>query len=282
MPSIAASQMTLTALKAADRADTRSNLLRKAAERANLEMLKNPSDAVRARRSVLAQQAYDARMNAQVSRVRAAFSLLADEEGTRAVTARQALQQVQNAQKRDVLTLAVKGGELRRNIMLQAATATDKALAVAPGLPASIGGRIQNLNKVPSASQTTVGQSTFRPKRYNSIASEFFPEDIRNAASALGGLGSMPSSGFIQGFAETLETVIETDAKKVLEQAKSDASAVAQQEPGTAQLAQRAEGLVASIGRRYELEMQNPTGGHPWVHMAGAALAGFFLYKVLR
>jgi hypothetical protein len=279
MPSIPASQMTLTALKAAENADTRAASLLKAARQANIDMMKAPSDAARARRSVLAQQAYDSRMNAQVSRVRAAFSLMADEEGTKAVTARQALQQVQNAQKREVLAVAVKGGELRRNIMLQAAAATDKALAVAPGLPASIGGRIQDLHKSPSASQATVGTSTFRPKRYETVASEFFPEDIRNAASSLRGLGGL---GYISNFDETLTNVIEQDAQKVLDAAKSNASAIAQQEPGAAQLAQRAEGLVASLQRRYELEMQNPTGDHPWLHIAGGVLAGVLLYKVLR
>jgi hypothetical protein len=281
MPSIPASQMTMSALKAAESADTRSTNLLKAAQQANLEMLKSPSDAARARRSILAQQAYNSRMNAQVSRVRAAFSLMADEEGTKAVTARQALQQVQNAQKRNVLAVAVQGGELRRNIMLQAAAATDKALAVAPGLPASIGGQIQDLHKTPSASQTTVGASTFRPKRYETVASEFFPADIRDAASSLRGIDG-GTVGFIANFDQTLNNAIEQDAQKVLDAAKHEASLIAQQEPGAAQLAQRAEGLVASLQRRYELEMQNPTGDHPWLHMAGAALAGFFLYKVLR
>lgn len=274
---IAAQQVTSEALKRAEQADTRASQLLRAAREANKAVALDPTNANVARRATLAREAYETRMDAAVARVRAAFSILAEQQGTKALTAQQGLQKVQNAQMREVLVTEAKGGQLRRNLMLQAAAATEKALQNVPGLPTNMGGR-----KVPpGAQQVTMGtQGEFRPKRYETLASDFFPEDIRAAASSLRGIDASATD-----FEQALTKSIETDAATVEKQALQNGAAVAQQEPGAAQLAQQAESVLSQLHqqmyRRYTLEQQSPVGV-PWVHVALGVAGAFILFKVLK
>lgn len=264
---VEARQLALQYLKRAEQADTQATALLEAARKANKAVALNPTNAEQARRATLAREAYNARMNAEVGRVMAAFALLAEREGTRAQTARQVLSKVQDAQRQEVLVESAKGGELRRNIMLQAAQAAEKALQSAPGLPAFV---VDNKMSA-GADQMTVGASGFfRPSKVQEVQGSFFPADVRAAAGSLRGLG----------WTDSFLTSIENDAKAVADEAKRLADEVAAQEPGSAGLSQEAGGLIARLRIQYNREM--PTGQHPWLHMAGAVAATLLILKVLK
>lgn len=272
---IEARQLALQYLDRSKRAETQSAALLKEARKVNMAASQRPSDALLSRRAVLARDAYNARMNAEVGRTMAAYALLAEREGTKAVSAQEAMRRVKDAKQKDVLVEEAKGGQIRRNIMLQAAAAAEKALQYAPGLPKNIVG---NRTESAGAAQATVGASgIFRPKKYTTVQGSFFPEDIRAAASSFKGmdLGCMSCEWNTQ-----LGDAIEQDAARVQTAAKDMALVTAAQEPGAAALVQQADGLIAQLRQRYMQEM--PTGEHPWVHMAIAAVATFTLIKVLK
>lgn len=274
---IEARQLALQYLDRAKRADTIGKQALEAARKLNMEVALKPTDAKLARRAVLARDAYNARMSAEAGRTAAAYALIAEKEGTRAITAQQAMAKVEQA-KRGVLAEEVKGGQLRRNIMLQAAQAAEKALKSAPGLPATIVGK---QTKSVGAGQVTANAESgvYRPERYGAAMNAFFPEDVRAAASSFRGLSGLAEPTGASWF-KCLGDAIEKDAAVVLESAKKQAEEFASQEPGAAGLAQQANGLIAQLRRQYMAEM--PTGQHPWLHMAGSALAVFIILKVLK
>lgn len=272
---VEARQLALQYLDRSRKAQTASKNLLVAARKANMAAGLNPTNANTARRAVLARDAYNARMNAEAGVTMAAYALLAEREGTRAITAQQALQRTQDARQRSVLVETAKGAQLRRNIMLQASQAAAKALDTAPGLPASIVG---NVKEAASATQVTPGaKSTYRPDRFKAIANSFFPDDIRAAASSLKGLDCASCDA---AWEQKALAAIETDAAAVRSAAQERASKVASQEPGAAALAQEAEGLIAQLRQQYDREMAS-TGTHPWLHIAGASLATLFFIKVV-
>jgi len=274
---VEARQLALQYLDRAKKADSAGAALLKEARKVNMAVASNPSDALLARRATLARDAYNARMNAEAGRTMAAYALLAQREGDRAISAQQAMARVQTAQQREVLVEEVKGGQMRRNIMLQAASAAGQALQKAPGLPASVVGKVK---KSTGAEQVTVGRADmFRSEKYNELTGSFFPEDIRAAASSLKGLGGFGCLSC--GWEQQLSDAIETDATAVRNEAHALAAKTASQEPGAAALAQQAEGLLAQLQQRHALEM-SATGGMPWLHIVGSAVATILLLKVLK
>jgi len=263
---IEARQLALTQLNRAKQGDSKARESLKLAREANAEFAANRSSAALGRRSVLAQEAYKARQNAEVGRVRAAYALLAAREGAAALTAQQTIAQVTNAQQREVLVTQSKNAQLRRNIMLQASHAAEKAFDAAPPLPGTIGGAER------SGGQVTVGLTeNYRPPSYVKHAGSFFPLDVRAAAGALRGLGEAPSS-----WCEGTEAAIDAGAQAVADRANELATAVTQQEPGAANMSVQAQGLVAQLRSQHGRESVN---GIPWLHIAiGLAVGGVLMH----
>lgn len=265
---IEARQLALQYIDRAAKAETASKVLLKQAQQANMDFARNQSDAAAARRAVLAQQAYTHRMSAELGRTMAAYALLAEKEGARALTAREALSRVQDSRQREVLIEEVKGGELRRNIMLQAASAATKALSVAPGLAVPPGA---------GASQSTPGNTgVFRAQYVEKLKGQFYPSDIRVASSALAGLSG-------DEWMSSLLESIERDAKAVSQKANELASEASAQEPGAAGLSQQADGVINQLKRRAMAEHNwSRPPSMPLLHMAVAGVGVLLLTRLFR
>lgn len=267
---VEARQLGLWHLENARRGESESAKLLSAAVEANMEFARTQSDAAKARRALLARRAYETRINAELGRTMAAYALLAEREGTKALSAREAMQRAEAAKRREVLVEEAKGGQMRRNIMLQAAKAAARALDAAPGLPASVVGA------VPSANQATVGLTeTFRPPKYIERAGAFFPLDVRAAAGTLQGLAQGDE------WVQQLTSSISNDAAEVVKRAHEYAAEVASQEPGAAALAEEAKSLTDTLKARYAAEAKG-TAGFPWLHVVGGSAILYILWKVLR
>ena len=182
----------LDAYSVATAGETESTKLMRAATEANRDFALNQSDAAAARRAVLAKQAYNARMNSEVAKVRAAYALLAAEEGEKAISAEAMMNRVDLA-RRGQLLKDTQRARARRNVLIQAMQSTDKVFASMPGLPS------QYTGLPPSGTQATVGSTqTFRDPAFLTRASAFFPADIRAAAGALNGV-KMPADSWLNG-----------------------------------------------------------------------------------
>lgn len=269
VPDIEARALALRYLDAARRGESESRRLLAEAQKANLEFALRPSDGSKARRAVLARHAYETRLNAELGRTMAAYALLAGREGTRALTAREAMKRVKDAKTREVLVEQAKGGEMRRSIMLQAMEAAAKAFDVAKGLPESVVGT------PPGAAQTTIGLTeAFRPKSYLRHAAAFFPLDVRVAS----GLGDASSAG--AEWVGDLTQRLEEDSARIVRRAHELAAQVASQEPGAAALQKEAERLATRLKARYTAEARG-RGGFPWLHVVGIVGGLYVLKKLL-
>ena len=277
---VEARQLALTQLQRAKQGDSQSRQLLKQAQQANAEFIKNPSNAAEARRAVLARRAYDSRVSAEVGRVRAAFALMAADEGTQAISARQAEQRATDSRQKAVFIEKAKGASLRRGIMLQAQDAAEKAFEAAPGLP-----HTEAEMKASAPQQATVGLTeNFRPPSYLKNVGTFFPSDVRAAASSFKGLSNAPNANWSEssplGWLGAVEQSIEEAAAAVQARGVELAKEVAAQEPGAANLADKATGIIAQLKQRHEAEMT--PAGMPWLHIIGGGLAALLIMKVLK
>lgn len=275
---VAARQLVLTQLKRAETGDTQSRELLKMAQDANMTFMSTGGSALEGRRAVLARRAYDTRVNSVVGRVRAAYALLAENEGNTAISARQAAARVTLASQKEVFIVRAKNAELRRNIMLQAQQAAEKAFDAAPGLPESIGGKAGFV----SSAQVTLGiTESYRPPSYISRTNDFFPADIRAAAGSLKGFdlpgASRGGTDSPLGWLGAVEASIEADAQKVEARAHELAKQVTAQEAGTSNLSVQAESLVTQLRDRQANESQN---GIPYLHIAAGIVLGVVIKKV--
>lgn len=267
---VEARQLAKQFLDRAQRGETESYGLLKAAQKANVDFATNQSSAAAARRAQLARRAYETRVNAELSRTMAAYALLAEREGTRALTARETLKRVQDAKRKETLVEEAKGGSMRRSIMMQAMQATAKALDAAPGLPESVVGMM------PGPSQATVGLTDeFRAPEYISRAGAFFPLDVRAAAGSLKGLAQGTD------WDSTLLDRISEDTAAVVKRAHELAAEVMKQEPGTSGMTDEAKSLTDTLKLRHDAEARG-VAGFPWLHVVGGGAALYLLWKVLR
>lgn len=267
MPDIEARQLMLQQLNRVKQADTQAKSLLEQARGSSMAFARNPTSMVQGRTASLAQQAYTSRVNAEIGRVRAAYALLAEQQGNIAATANATLRSVKDSRQKAVLIETSKAASLRRNIMLQAGAAAEKAFRVAPPLPGSV--------DPISSQQRTVGLTeNYRPPSYVNRASGFFPADVRAAAGSLSGA----DHGTLGWFASA-EAVINDGAQKVLVAAHEAAKSVTGQEAGAADLSVQAEGLVDQL--RAQQQAEAPNGQLPWLHIVGGGILAVVLYKVV-
>jgi len=231
---IEARQLSLRYLNAAKRAETESARLLVEAQK---ETKRSPGS----RAAVLAQQAYENRLNAEVSRYMAAFSLVAADLGAEAVSARRVAQSIQNATQQRVLIEKAQHAERRSNLMQLAADSMTKAVKDLPGL---------KYGKPPSGQQVTVGMTqSFRPAAFTDRFAHFFPSDIRAAAGSFEGVDVQAAS-----FGASDDVVLEARhaIARDLPTVRANCRALADRVPGTsgdpgaAVRIQQAIGLAAS------------------------------------
>jgi hypothetical protein len=216
----------------------------------NARLMKDPSSPARARRAQLAQQAYDARVSAEVGKMMAAYALMAEREGNEAQTAREAAASVREASQQKVLIENSKNAHLRRNIMVQAAMAAERAFAVAPALPPSLVGR-SAVNQDVAVNHTTA----WRPASWVRRMNNFFPSDIQAAAGAAGAINGLGDEALAAGdndlepnrWWSTALGCMDEGAAKVRNEAVAQAEKVASQLPSTAGLAQQAQAMASEL-----------------------------------
>ena len=225
---IEARQLALRNFEAVKRAETESARLFNEAKSASIR-------APGTRAAVQAQQAYTNRLNAQVGRFRAAYALLAAEQGEKAESANTLARATKDASRQRTLQLTAAHAERRRNLMLTAADAVSKAMDNLPGVSVA--------QKPPSAQQTTVGGSTaFRSPEFLERFTHFFPGDIRAAA------GSIQNNGFagLDAVAECA-TCLQRDLATVTENCQRLSGAVMSGgDPAYSALLQRGSAMALS------------------------------------
>jgi hypothetical protein len=226
---IEARQLALRNFEAAKRASTES---RRLLEEARKETMRAPGT----RAAVLAQRAYENRLNAEVTKFRAVYSMLAAEEGEKAESAAALSKQVRNAERQRTYQLNSQHAQRRRDLMLQASEEMSKALKNLPGLSAA--------HRPPSGQQTTIGATeSFRSPEFLARFSAFFPSDIRSAASVGQGNGL---SGF--DAVADCEVCMRRDLDTVNASCRTLTTKMGNGDPAVSALVQRANALAASLG----------------------------------
>jgi hypothetical protein len=254
------------------RGEEESARLLLAAQKAHMDFARNPSDAAKARRAMLAAHAYQTRINTELGRVMAAYALLAKSEGDKAAKARAAQATAKTAQRREALEETAKAATARRSLMLQAMAAAEKAFDAAPGLPESVVG------EMPGPAQVTVGVTEmFRPPSYIKRAGAFFPLDIRRAAGTLQGLED-------ETWLEKFYWRTQRDLANVVQRAYEYANEVASQDPAAAGLAQRAPAVVEALktSPQGQAKKEEKKGSSPWPYVLVGGAVLYTLWKVLR
>lgn len=235
------------------------------------------SDAARARRSLLAKRAYEARVNLEASRFTAAFALLAQVEAERAATAEQRARalprDVANRLARETYLEEANGAKLRQNSMLQAVAAAARSLQAAPPLGSALVGKSES-NQQMSIDPT----NGWRPPAYVERMGIFFPSDIRKAAGTLKGLEDhLCGEQWVGAYTEHMEDGarrVALEAERLANEAASDV--------GSKTLADRASRMAA------EFATEDDTGNGPYnvtavppTPVSGITIAGFSLGSLL-
>jgi len=258
-----ARQAALVALNRAKHAQTESGRLLAEARR---ETMRAPGS----RAAVMAQNAYKSRLSAEEGRYRAAFSLLAAQEGDKLESARELASRVKDAQKRRVYVDAAGHAERRRDIFMMAANSVSATMKNLPGLPADL--------RPPSAQQVTVGQTeAFRSPEWVSRFTNFFPSDIRSAAGSLKGVDDAVA---------TCEACMNRDLQKLREGCAEKVMRLSSGDPMLEAALLRGlqgaalSGLGEDTGTAVSLPSSRPTSNLKLVLGLGAA--GLALYFLTR
>lgn len=258
-----------------------------AAQQANIALMKDPSSLNRARRAQLATTAYEARVSSDVGRMQAAYALMADREGQDLARLRNAVAASTDKATVSQLVERSRGANLRRNIMLQAAAAAEKAFDAAPALPMSVMGRAMQNNDI--AVNFT---NAWRPPSWVARANTFFPTDIQAAAGAAGSLGGFDDeSSTPAGWFEGVLGCCRDGTSKVTQRATELAEKVTDQLPGTMGLAQQARAVAVELQGLQDRLMQEaatePVGpiaavSKPWGMILAGGAAAYLIWRMTR
>lgn len=196
-----ARQAALIAVNNMMSAATRSGSLLAAARQASMAEASGDPSVAKGRAALIAQDAYQSAISAEVAKYRAAYAIMAEEHGNHYVTFARAASQARTAQHKQPLIQKAKFHGKARDIMMQASAATEGALKNVPPLPMHITGQLRTNQQVAKGGgEEYLAQPTFgwRPQVYKDLTGNFFPKDIKNAAGALNGaLGGIGSLGLV-------------------------------------------------------------------------------------
>ena len=181
-----------------------------------------------------------------------------------------------------------RGANLRRNIMLQASAAAEKAFDAAPALPMSVTGRAMHNSDV--AVNFT---DAWRPPSWVARANTFFPTDVQAAAGAAGSLrGFADESASPAGWFEGVLGCCRDGTSKVTQRATELAEKVADQLPGSMSLAQQARAVAVDLQGLQEQVMQEAATGEsptsplsaskPWGMVLAAGAAAYLVWRMTR
>ena len=189
----AARQAAVLAINSMMRGATRAGALLEQAKQAAISAAINKSSVDLQRAQQAAQEAYKQRTNAEVAKYRAAYALMAENEAGQAVSMAQAAASAKDAASQRILIQKSNYHAARRDLMVQAANATSKALKQIPPLDPTI---------APAPQQERAGEQMYRradaqarpsfnwrPSAYRAVVGNLYPADVKRAAGALVGLG---------------------------------------------------------------------------------------------
>ena len=189
---IPAREVALQAVDNMMAAATRSGALLEAARVAQADQQRGRPTVAKGRVAVLAQEAYQQRVNAEVAKYRAAFALMAEEHGGhQVVSARRAAAETAQSRQRPVFIQKAQYHANARDSMLRAADAVNGALRTVPPLPDWGAAKVQSVPPGP-VETNAFPMLGWRPKKYNDMMFQFFPAEVRAAA---GGLSGTPGTG---------------------------------------------------------------------------------------
>lgn len=260
-----------------------------AAQKANIALMKDPSSVNKSRRAQLAVDAYDARVSSDVGRMQAAYAIMADREAQDLAKLRNAVATSNEPKTMAQLVERSRGANLRRNIMLQAAAAAEKAFDAAPALPMSVTGRAMHNSDV--AVNFT---DAWRPPSWVARANTFFPTDVQAAAGAAGSLnGFADESATPAGWFAGVLSCCRDGSVKVTQRATELAEKVADQLPGSMNLAQQARAIAVDLQGLQEQVMQEAATGtspnsplavasKPWGMILAAGAAAYLVWRMTR
>lgn len=197
---VPARQAALRAVDDMMRAATRSGQLLAAAREVTMQAAASGNTAAQMNAMALAQQAYEQRTTAEVAKFRAAYALMAEQNGEAGVGAAEAARSARTAQQQRPFISASKYHGKVRDLMLQASAAAAKALRAIPPLPAHVGPQPRvgpESNVARGASAELLAQPTYgwRPKKYSELMGDFFPLNFQLAAGALSGANGFSLGG---------------------------------------------------------------------------------------
>lgn len=271
---VEASQFALRALDVMEKGASASGDYLAEAWRANMAAGRDPSDAMKMRRAVLAQRAYENRVTSEKGRMMAAFSIMASREGNDAITAQQAALRARTAQERQVLVERAKHATRRRNVMLEAAEVASKSFN-APALPPLVA-----QGSAFNDGEMTVGLTNeFRPPSLVKRTNLFFPNDVRVAAGAAGGeslkgLAALDAGSWWPSFvAHQSDGIL-----AAFSEAERAASPITGQEPGVVAVTEEAKKVMSALQPAQVSTAKAAQSSVPWGLIAvGAAAAYYFL-----
>lgn len=283
----------LTAVNNMMASATRAGELLAQARAENLRAATKPSVST-GRAAVIAREAYRSRTNAEVAKYRAAYSLMAEEQGNEAVRSQQAAnQQTSDSLKYRILTDKANHHAKQRDLMLQAAAATDRAFASVPPLPTHVDGAVASAVGHEISAQPTMG---WRPRKYTDLMGDFFPVEVRLAAGGLsgthgGGLGVL-GDGTVMASSEpwytSLTKAIGFGVKAAGDAAQQEGAKQGAQDPAAANALQTGGGWVSRLstlltGGVNQGQQQSPdTGPSIGIVILGAGALGAAGYVVWR
>ncbi len=250
------------------------------------------SNIAAGRAAVLAREAYDARTSAEVGKYRSAYALLAEDESTKAEAAKSAAARMTRAKEYKPLIEKVRYHEKRRDLMLAAAKATDKALKRIPPLPADV---TKNAATLPSNHELLASPTLgWRPQSFSTLTGNFFPDDVRAAASSLKGLGAVDPQATTSAPAwwGSLQNALGFGVKAAAEAAKGEGEKVATSNPtgGGAltvggNLLNTLSNMIGGAGGRTGAAPQAESAPIEWapiLAIGGVAVGGFVLWKMMH
>lgn len=190
---VPARQATLIAVNDMMEAATRSGELLRAAREASVRAAGNSNSPAQQNAASLAREAYTQRTNAEVAKYRAAYAIMAEQNGEESASAAEAAKNATTAKAQGPFISKANYHGKVRDLMMQASAACAQALKSVPPLPFHVApapriGPEDNVARGGSAELMAQPTYGWRPKKYSELMGDFYPTNYKLAAGALSGV----------------------------------------------------------------------------------------------
>lgn len=285
-----ARKAALTAVDDMMRGASRSADLLSQAQAATVNGMYSPQVGLQ-RASMLANQAYRERTNAEVAKYRAMFALAAEDAGNKSVSWGTVAARAQDARTHAAAIEKSNYHRVQRDLMVDAANATANALKAVPPLPL-VGPQLDTQDDMYRAVETPSKPSWgWRPKLYRELMGSFYPADVRRAAGGLQGMGdgrfgdtSAPSDAW-----DALLNAFGHGVQATGEAAAQEGNKVAASNPSGGAIIGTAGNILAALTRMMGIKGNAATNQpastdspFPWIPVVGGVAAlgvGYILFK---